>query len=61
MAEELRTNEKRCPKPDCASENVQFTGFSHAQYIGEKMSETKEHRFTCQDCGRVFWYFGEQP
>ena len=61
MAEEKWTNEKKCTK--CGSENIEYQGFSHALYIGGKISELKDHQFKCQqeDCKNIFSYRAKHP
>ncbi len=59
MAEEQRTNEKRCT--ECSSVSVEYQGLSQAPGIGDKISKTREHLFKCHNCGSIFWYLGEHP
>lgn len=59
MAEELTTNEKKCPK--CGSLNVQYQGLGHAPGVGDRIAKNYKYQFKCQACEVVFWYIGEFP
>jgi hypothetical protein len=55
------TTVKQCPKPDCRSEDVYWTGAASGQLRGEttRLDVPARKTYVCRQCGEPFRYAGE--
>ncbi len=55
----LTTDKKQCPY--CASDNVNYLGYSTLRNLEKEVDDLKEktYDFKCEDCKRIFYYRGE--